>query len=312
MKPICLDLHECNGIGDLICATPTIKVLAKSYGEPITVLSKMPELFKMNPNVAKSYKYSSIDVEYFNEHYVIHNSFYNVGKKNEKGIEYKHNRMDIRQFHAINLGFMLNDEEMDCFYQPTEPCKHPIPKEKYIVIHPTQNWPSRTWSVENWMALVEKLTDMGYIVVAIGKDSSETGFFNVKKPVLDLKTDKIINLMNTTSISDCWHLMDNSYATITMDSGILHLAGTTKTKILWLGSSINPDFRMPYREGIKGYNVKYVGGDCPIYCASDMKYGIKEWGNIQGVPPLIKCLENKETFECHPSVDKVLNTLFTI
>jgi hypothetical protein len=38
-----------------------------------------------------------------------------------------------------------------------------------------------------------------------------------------------------------------------------------------------------------------------------MKYGVKEWGTIQGVPPLIGCLENKATFECHPAVDHVLS-----
>jgi hypothetical protein len=36
-----------------------------------------------------------------------------------------------------------------------------------------------------------------------------------------------------------------------------------------------------------------------------MKYGVKEWGSIQGVQPLIGCLENKEKFECHPEVNEV-------
>ena len=309
MKPVCLDLHECNGLGDLICATPTIKKLSESYEQQITILSKMPELFKNNPYVDKSYKYSSVDIGYFNTHFIMHNSFYNVGKKNEYGIEYKHNRIDIRQFHAINLGFQLLESEMDCYYRPTEDCKIDIPKGEYVVIHPTQNWATRTWSEENWTELVQRLTDHGIIVVAIGKDSSETGFFNVNKPVFRLKTDKIINLINKTSISDCWHLIENSNAVITMDSGILHLAGTTNANIVLLGSSINPEYRIPYRLGVKGLKVSYVAGNCPIYCSSDMKYGVKEWGSIQGVPPLIKCLENKPTFECHPSVDKVLNIL---
>jgi hypothetical protein len=55
-----------------------------------------------------------------------------------------------------------------------------------------------------------------------------------------------------------------------------------------------------------------VGGGCNIFCASNMKYGVKEWGDIQGVPPLINCLENKKTFECHPSVDQVLNKVIEI
>lgn len=305
MKPVCLDLSECNGLGDLLCATPTIKVLSESYNQKIYVLSKMPELFKNNPYVEKSYKYSSVDIDYFNDNFVIHNSFYNVGKKNERGIEYKHNRIDIRQFHAINLGFMLKPDEMECFYRPTEDCKFEMPDTQYIVIHPVTNWASRTWSEDNWAKLTEKLIDKGYKVVAIGKDSSETGFFNVNKPVHNLQNENLINLLNQTSISDCWHLIANSFAFITMDSGLLHLAGTTDAEIIQLGSSIYPNFRTPYRQGNQTYRYQYVRGKCGSECASNMKWGIKEWGNIQGVPPLIGCLENKETFECHPSVDDV-------
>jgi ADP-heptose:LPS heptosyltransferase len=53
--------------------------------------------------------------------------------------------------------------------------------------------------------------------------------------------------MNKTSISETWHIINNAAAVITMDSGILHLAGTTETTILDLGSSIKPEFRIPYR-----------------------------------------------------------------
>jgi hypothetical protein len=85
-----------------------------------------------------------------------------------------------------------------------------------------------------------------------------------------------------------------------MDSGLLHLAGTTNTPIIQLGSSLNPEFRMPH-----GHPLRYVDGPCKLQCCSNMKYGVKEWGNIQGVQPLIGCLENKETFECHPEVNQV-------
>jgi len=86
-----------------------------------------------------------------------------------------------------------------------------------------------------------------------------------------------------------------------MDSGLLHLAGTTDTNIIQLGSSINNKLRAPYRNGSQDYKYKYISGPCGIFCASDIKYGVKEWGTIQGVPPLINCLENKKTFECHPN-----------
>ena len=44
MKSVCLNLSECNGLGDLICATPTIKKLYDSYQKKIIVISKMPYL----------------------------------------------------------------------------------------------------------------------------------------------------------------------------------------------------------------------------------------------------------------------------
>ena len=309
MKPVCLNLSECNGLGDLICATPAIKKISEAYESKITVLSKMPEVFKNNPHVEKSYKSSSVDMEYFEEHYLMHNSFYNMGKKNERGVEYKHNRIDIRQMHAINLGFTLLPHEMDCFYEPTEPCKHIIENKRYVVIHPVTTWESRTWAAENWMRLTKELNERGIFVVSIGKDSSETGFFNVEKPVFNFEIEHGINLMNKTSISDCWHIISGAACFVTMDSGLLHLAATTPAPIIQLGSSINPYFRIPYRNGVQGKGISYVHGTCPLFCASDMKYGVGEWGSIQGVPPLIKCLENKPTYECHPTVEQVLDSI---
>jgi ADP-heptose:LPS heptosyltransferase len=306
MKPVCLDLSQCNGLGDLICATPTIKKLSESYSQKITILSNTPELFKMNPYVEKSYKAASVDMDYFAIHYIIHSSFYLVGKKDERGIEMKHNMMDIRQFHAIHLGFMLTKDEMECFYAPIE---EPINKieGKYAVIHPVNSWPNRTWSQENWSKLVDELIKLGYSVVAVGKDSSETGFFNVHKPVHEMGNN-VINLMNQTSISESWHLINNAKVIITMDSGILHLAGTTKTPIVELGSPINPEFRKPYRK--EGKHT-YIRGGCGLHCSSNMKYALEYWPTIDSVQPLIGCLEKKETYECHPSVEQVIHAINT-
>jgi len=309
MKPICLNLGECNGLGDLISATPTIKKLYEAYGQKVVVLSKIPELFKNNPYVEKSYKVSSVDMDFFNESHLMHNSFYNVGKKNERGIENKYNRMDIRQFHAVHLGFMLAKDELECYYKPTHPLQIDNIPEKFVLIHPVTTWATRTWSLENWMLLTKRLNEMGIAVISTGKDSSETGFFNVDKPVFDFEIENGLNLMNKSTICDCWHLMNKALAFVTMDSGLLHLAGTTDVFIIQLGSAILPEFRAPYRYGSQTYKQVYVGGTCPLFCGSDMKYGVEEWGDIQGVQPLIKCLENKPTFECHPSVDKVVDVI---
>ena len=207
---------------------------------------------------------------------------------------------------------MLTKDEMELDYIPDT--FEPINKlpEKYVLIHPVQNWPSRTWDAVKWMELTKRLNDQNISVVSIGKDSSEVGFFNVKKPIFNFEIKNGINLMNKTTLSQTWHLINKSSCFVTMDSGLLHLAGTTDSNILQLGSSINKEFRAPYRHGSQDYKYHYVGGGCSLFCGSDMKYGVKEWGDIQGVPPLINCLENKPTFECHPSVDQVFNKIIEI
>jgi ADP-heptose:LPS heptosyltransferase len=204
---------------------------------------------------------------------------------------------------------MLNNDELEYDYIPNE--FEPIDglPEKYVLIHPVQTWPSRTWSSENWVTLTKLLNDRGISVVSIGKDSSETGFFNVDKPIFNFEIKNGLNLMNKTSISQAWHVINKSMSFVTMDSGLLHLAGTTDTDILMLGSSIRPEFRLPFRNNSQTYKQYYVSGICKLACASDMKHGVKEWCNIQGVPPLIGCLENKPSFECHPTVHTVLHKI---
>ena len=43
-----------------------------------------------------------------------------------------------------------------------------------------------------------------------------------------------------------------------------------------------------------------------------MKYNIKEWGSIMGVPPQVKCLDNRPTFECHPNFEQVYNKIIEV
>ena len=253
MKPILLNLSDCRSIGDIICSTPTLKKLYESYGKKIIVSTHFPEIFEGNPYVEKTYSHNALNADYVNDNFIVHTTFDNIGKKNERGVEMKHNRMDIRQFHAINLGFMLSKDEMQCEFYPKPYQDISNLPEKYVLIHPVQNWPNRTWN-----------------------------------------------------------LIQNSICFITMDSGLLHLAGTTDANIIMLGSAINPEFRKPYRNGDQNYKLDYIVGSCELSCASNMKHGVNEWGSIQGVPPLIGCLENKKTFECHPSSENVYDKIIQL
>ena len=267
-----------------------------------------PDLFKNNKYINKVYSFSnSVNEKSYKE---IFNTFVGVGvKQGEYGIEKKHNTIDIRQFHAIDLGFMLNEKEMEYNYIADEYENiNNLPK-KYICLHVANTWPSRTYCDSNWQKLIEILNSKNIHVVLIGKNSHESGFYNIDKPTKKLILKLGLDLTNKLDISQCWHVINKACYFITMDSGLLHLAGTTDTNIIQLGSSINNKLRAPYRNGSQDYKYKYISGPCDIFCASNIKYGVKEWKTIQGVPPLINCLENKPKFDCHPNPIQIVNNL---
>jgi len=295
-----------HAMGDLICATPTIKKLSEIYQSPITVISTHPYLFDNCPYVDESLRFDDYTEEQLSEKYDLHKTFFLLGKQDSRGVEFKHAMCDIRQFHAKDLGFMLTPNELTCEYFPKsdESClsEFNLP-ERYVVIHPSQSWSSRTWSKYNWQALCISLEDAGIPVISIGKDAREESDFSgtTLKPVFKLDIKNGLDLSNKTTLDQSWHILNKSTCVITMDSGILHLAGTTDTHILQLGSSIKPEYRAPYRLGSQGYKYSYVAGSCGLHCASNLKYSLRDWGHIQSVTLISTCLEKKSSFECNPT-----------
>ena len=298
-------------MGDLICATPTIKKLAEVYQSPITVISHQPHIFNNLPYVERSISFNDYTEEQFSENYDLHKSFFLLGKRDSLDIEFKHAMCDIRQFHAKDLGFMLTPNELTCDYIPKSDvsCLSDINlPERYVVIHPAQSWDSRTWSKSNWQSLCDSLYELGISVVSIGKDDREDSkyYSNNEKPVFQLDIKNGIDLTNQTTLDQSWHILNKSVCVVTMDSGVLHLAGTTDTYIIQLGSSIKPEYRSPYRKGTQDYKYSYILGSCNLHCASDLKYSLRDWGNIQAVTLIRTCLEKKQTFECNPSFIPVI------
>lgn len=299
-----------DAIGDLICATPTIRKLSQIYKSPIVVISKHPYIFKNLPYVDESLHFNDFTENELKENYNLHKSFFLLGKRDSQGVEFKHAMCDLRQFHAKDLGFLLTNGEMSCDYYPENNSSidmFNLP-EKYIVIHPSKTWDSRTWDQKNWQLLCDSLLKLNIFIVSIGKNDKEESIYysNNNKPIFNLNIKNGIDLTNKTTLDQSWHIINKACCVVTMDSGILHLAGTTDTHIVQLGSSIKPEYRAPYRNGTQAYKYSYIIGDCKLFCASDLKYSLRDWGNIQSVTLIGTCLENKPTYECNPKPNKVI------
>ena len=296
-------LLGCNGIGDTLCAIPTIKHLNKVYNKNIHVFTYQPEIFKNFPYITLTDNYNA------GENDLLIESF-KVGS-------FVHTRTDIRQLHAISSGFQLLPEEMNMEFYPDPYIPIENLPDNYIVIHPSKTWPSRTWEQERWQELVDKLNEKGIPIVIVGKDSSENGTYHIQKPVFDIQIKNGLNLVNKINLHQTWHILNKSSMVITMDSGILHLAGTTDTYIIQLGSSVQVKLRAPYRKDAQNYKYSYISGECLSFCASNMIHSVAHNQKHTIMPPVAFCLERGESignsnvdsniYKCHPTVDQVFN-----
>ena len=299
-------------LGDTLAAIPTLRKLVLAYESPLTVFTSKPFLFENHPLVKEA-----LPLDHSTDGYKIYTTFSPlVGKNynlNGQDVEFRYSNHDFRQFHATSLGFSLTPDEMeiDIYIEKSRP----LNLGKYVIIHPTHTWATRTWDQKQWQGLVDLLNKNNIPVVAIGRDSSEVGFYNTQKPVMDINIELGVNLLNDPDNDPAelrWMMQNEASIVVTMDSGILHLAGTTDVRILQLGSSIHPKLRAPWRHGSQSWRYDYVKGSCNEFCSSNMKYNIKEWGSIMGVPPQVKCLDNRPTFECHPNFEQVYNKIIEV
>ena len=290
-------------LGDTICAIPTINKLAEAHEQPLTVFTTQPELFYRHPSVFQT---KGLDESIDN--YTLYKTF--VTEKRNHAV------MDIRLFHCTHLGFSLTSDELFCdlyIENEYEIIENNKPIENYVILHPVDSeaWPSRTWGKEKYEDLIKGLNDLNIKVVLIGRDTTEFSTYHrkvVEKKVMDVDGD-YYDLRNNYNIGVPeirWMMNNRALCTITIDSGILHVAGTTDGEIIQLGSSIDYKLRAPWRKGVQNYKYTYIKGECDIKCASNMKYYLKEWGYINGVPPIGKCLENYSEFKCHSEVNKVI------
>ena len=112
--------------------------------------------------------------------------------------------------------------------------------------------PLRRWPVENYIEVADFFIKNGYQVLLIGSDTDK--WLNEKFQHLG-----IINLINKTNLQELISLFDKCNYVITHDSGPLHLASLTSTKILGLFGPTTPAIFAPIdHDGDLGYRKNYI------------------------------------------------------
>ena len=138
--------------------------------------------------------------------------------------------------------------------------KFDVDFSKAVVLITSYRDVTRRWPEEEIIKLAEWIKKAGYIPVFIGKtdmdsqlDTPEKKHLIPKSNLPDNASEYGVDLRNKTSIPELATIMGMSQAVCGVDSGPIHLAGTTDVPIICGYSTILPQHRMPIRKKGKIY-----------------------------------------------------------
>ncbi len=122
--------------------------------------------------------------------------------------------------------------------------------QDYMVLAPSSRWNSKLWSVEYWKKLIELLSRLQIKIFIVGTKEEQ----NTAKAITE--GTEAIDLSGKTTHRQLFYLFDNSKLAITVDSGAMHLAAASKTKLIALFGATDPELTGPTdKSGVMRSNI---------------------------------------------------------
>ncbi len=260
----------CRGMGDCLFGQAVIKKLRGVAPQRFDLFTHNPELFRACPYVENVYPLEEPRLKGYPHGLV---RMFELDKL-------PHWKMDTFDFISVPLGLgELSFREKQLEYFPTEPDQ----AEPFdVVLNTSITWATRSWPVELWQRLADELVSQGLRVAVVGKDVENASDRMLKRsPPLE----RVTNLVNRLSLDQTYYTLRKAGLFVTGQNGLSVLAGTTDTRIVVLGMSIEWSKRAIYRHEDPHYKVTYVSGTCEHYCGREDNCPIPEHnGELRCVP----------------------------
>lgn len=238
-------VKRAGALGDVLQTTPIVRRLREVYGGEavINVATASPMAYANNPHVnavlpsntpVTAYdKVVDLDLVYERAPEVHVIDAYSMAAFG-----------DCDYDRSTTLNYLpLDDEVID---RRLAECG-PVDMTKAVVIHMAVTWKNRTWPLELWRKLIDDLNGAGIAVIQVGAGSDF---------VLPTRQG-LYDMTRRLTIPQVAALIARARCFIGNDSGLLHVAGTTKTPIVGIFTSVRGQYRVPFREG-------YYGAKCAI------------------------------------------------
>jgi len=115
--------------------------------------------------------------------------------------------------------------------------------QKCVVLHPAVTWKNRTFPKEFWQRASDLMATNGRKIILVGKSNDH-----------QITGNSVVNMQNIFTLQQLAFLISLCETFVSNDSGLLHVAGTSNTKIVGLFTCAKGEYRVPFRNGEYGYN----------------------------------------------------------
>jgi SAM-dependent methyltransferase len=152
-----------------------------------------------------------------------------------------------------------------------------LPWHRAVALHAAVTSRNRTFPRFFWEAVLDGIKSAGLIPVTLGARGDYSW----------PEMEGIVDLTHKLSIQQVASVIDSCSCFISGDTGLLQVAGSTATPIVGLYTSVRPEYRMPWREGILGWQVTPLAPvlDC-MGCVADEP------------PPITSCECRRSDYVC--------------
>lgn len=232
------------GIGDQICAEPTIRYALKMFKDcEISLASECPELFthlefkrvfdlrEESPNYDKYFLFDTITppddsnlVWCFMSHMLT-------------------NCVDFPSLCALRLQLPVADKEIIMTPPAPRDLELSLSCRNGVFIHPGKHWQSKTFPKTFWDKVISTLVLHNITPIIIGANADDN------RGTVDVDTTGCLDLRNKLSLSESIYLLQRASVLLTNDSSPLHMAASGDAWVGYIATCKHPDMITHWRKG---------------------------------------------------------------
>lgn len=250
-------IYPWGGIGDQVCAEPTIRYMLNTFKNcKFTLWSETPELFA---HLKFDHIYTFSEVSLDPSKYILFQTItFEESLFRELVSHVLTHPVDFCSLlmlrsqlpqAAKNIELKGDIGSLQEYFESTKDLKK-------IVIHAGKHWDSKTFPKEWWDSILLHLQKEGYTPVLIGKNYTNEKF------TVDVNPEGCIDLRNKTNLSELIYLLQNERILLSNDSSPIHIAASGEAHIGFIASCKHPEFLKHQRKGGWGwrtYNLEKDG-----------------------------------------------------